>query len=58
MYDNSKEKKIIMCMDQGNLYGWAMSQYLQYSGIKWLHWREIKRFDVTSVDENSPIGYR
>ena len=38
-------------------YGWAMSQYLQYSGFKRLNREEIKRFDVNSIEKNSPIGY-
>ena len=34
-----------------------MSQYLPYSGFKWLNREKINRFDVNSIDENSPIGY-
>ena len=33
-YDSSKEKKIIMHFDANDLYGWAMRQYLPYSGFK------------------------
>ena len=36
-YDSSKESKFIMYLDANNLYGWAMSQYLPYSGFKWLN---------------------
>ena len=35
-YDSSKESKYITYHDANNLYGWAMSQYLPYSGFKWL----------------------
>ena len=34
-----------------------MSQYLPYSGFKWLRREKINRFDVNSIEENSPIGY-
>ena len=35
-YDGNKESKFIMYLDANNLYGWAMTQYLPYSGFKWL----------------------
>ena len=34
-----------------------MSQYLSYSGLKWLNREEINRFGVNSVKENISIGY-
>ena len=49
-YDSSKESKHITYLD-------AMSQYLQYSGFKWLNQKEIDRFDVNSLEENSSIDY-
>ena len=36
-YDSSKESKYITYLDANNLYGWATSQYLPYSGFKWLN---------------------
>ena len=36
---------------------WAMSQYLPYSGFKWLNQKEISDFCLNSVSENSSIGY-
>ena len=36
-YDSSKESIYINCLDANNLYGWAMGQYLPYSGYKWLN---------------------
>ena len=56
-YDSSKESKYISYLDANNLYGWAMSQYLPYSGFKWLNQKEIYRFNVNSIEENSSIGY-
>ena len=56
-YHEYKESKFIMDLDANNLYGWAMSQYLQYSGFKWLNRREIDNFDVNSISENSSDGY-
>ena len=39
-----------------------MSQYLPYGGCKWLNEKEIKKFDVNSIEfnfteENSSNGY-
>ena len=33
-YDSNKKSKYITYLDASNLYGWAMSQYLPYSGLK------------------------
>ena len=35
-YNLDKENNYIMYYDANNLYGWAMSQPLPYSGFKWL----------------------
>ena len=35
-YDPSEEHNHIMYYDANNLYGWAMSQTLPYSGFKWV----------------------
>ena len=56
-YDSSKESKYITYLDANNLYGWAMSQYLPYSGFKWSNQKDIDRFDVNSIEENSSISY-
>ena len=34
-----------------------MSQYLPYSGFKWLNKKEIDRFNANSFEENSSIGW-
>ena len=36
-YDSSKESKYFTYLDSNNLYGWAMCQYLPYSGFNWLN---------------------
>ena len=56
-YDSSKESKYITYVDANNLYGWAISQYLPYSGFKWLNQKEISDFRLNSISENSFIGY-
>ena len=56
-YDEYEESNFIIYLDANNLYGWAMSQYLPYSGFKWLNQKGIDRFDANSIAENSPIGY-
>ena len=44
-YDNNKPSKYITYLDANNLYGWAMSQYLPYSTLKWINQKEIDTFD-------------
>ena len=56
-YDSSEESKFIMFLDANNLYGWAMSQYLPYSEFKWLNKKEISRFCLNSISENSFVGH-
>ena len=56
-YDSSKESKYITYLDASNLYGWKMSQYLPYSGFKWLKQKEISDFCLNSISENSFICY-
>ena len=56
-YDSSEKGKYITHLDANNLYGWAMSQYLPYSGFKWLNQKEISDFCLSSIEENSSIGY-
>ena len=53
-YDNRKESKYVTYLDAKNFYGWAMSHYLPYSGLKWLNQKDI---DVNSIEENNSIGY-
>ena len=54
-YDPTKESKFIMYLDENNLYGWGMSQYLPYCEFKLL--KNIDKFDVNSIGESSSIGY-
>ena len=44
-----------MYLDVNNLYDWGMSQYHPYWKFKWL--KNIDKFDVNSISENSSIGY-
>ena len=56
-YNSSKGSKYITYLDANNLYGWVMSQYLPYSGFKWLNQKEISDLCFNSISENSSIGY-
>ena len=47
----------IMYLDENNLYGWSMSQYLHCSKLKWLNQKETDKFDVNLISENSLDGY-
>ena len=55
--DSREESKFIMYLDAYNLYGWAMNQYLPYSEFKWLNKKDISRFCLNSISENSFVGY-
>ena len=54
-YDPTKLPKYKEYLDKNNLYVWGMSGYLPYGGFKWL--KNVNNFDVTSISENSSIGY-
>ena len=56
-YDSSEESVYIIYLDANNLYGLPMIQYLPYGGFKWLIKKEIDKFHLNSIRENSPIGY-
>ena len=45
-YDVNEPSKCIVYLDENNLYGWEMSQYLPYGGFKWLNRKKIEKFDV------------
>ena len=54
-YDPTKESKTILYLDENNLYGWRMSQYLSYFEFKLL--KNIDKFAVNLISENSSVGY-
>ena len=56
-YDSSQKSLFIMYLDANNLYGWAMTQYLPYSGFKLISKKEIDEFDLNLVKENTSTGY-
>ena len=39
-YDNGKPSKYITYLDENNLYGWGISQYLPYSEFKWINQKQ------------------
>ena len=56
-YDDNKPSKCITYLYANNLYGWPVSQYLSYSKFKWLNKKEIAKFNVNLIGENSLDGY-
>jgi len=54
-YDESKQSKYIMSLDANNLYGWAMSPSLPYSGLELVD--DIKDFDIKNVKDDSDVGH-
>ena len=56
-YSNSDDNNTIMYWDAINLYGWAMIHRLLVSDFKSLSEKEINKFDLNFISENSEIGY-
>ena len=50
-----KPLTFISYLDMNNLYGWAMTEYLNHGGCKWL--KNVDGFYVMSINEKSQIGY-
>ena len=55
-YNNKKPSKYITYLDAHNLYGWEISQYSPYSGLKWLNQKEIDKLLLKFISENSFDG--
>ena len=55
-YYDKKPSKYITFLDGNNLFGWAMNQYLPYDEFKRLNKKEIGKFDVNSIEQNSSNG--
>ena len=53
--DPTKENKFIMYLDENNLYGWGLNQYISYCKFQWV--KNVDQFDKNSVSENSSVGY-
>ena len=56
-YDSSEESKFINYLDANNLYGLGMNKYLPYGAFKYLNKKEIDKFDINSITENSSDQY-
>ena len=54
-YDLEKLSTFITYLDKNNLCGCSMSENLPYEKFEWLE--NIDKFDVTSINEKSGIGY-
>ena len=52
-----KDNKFVMYWNANNLYGWAMNQPLPSCDFKFLTKKEIDKFCLDSISENSTIGY-
>ena len=50
-YDLEKPSTFITYLDENNLYGWKMSEYLPYGEFNWL--KNVDKFDVISMNEKS-----
>ena len=55
-YNENEPSKYSMYLDANNLYGWAMSQYLQYGSFKWLSDEELNKIDLGKYKEDSREG--
>ena len=54
-YDPSKENKFIRYLNENNLYGVGINQYLPYCKFNWL--KTADKFHVNSISENSSTGH-
>ena len=54
-HSSIKDNNTITYWDANNLYGWAMIQPLPVSDFKYLTRKEINRFGLDSISENSEI---
>ena len=57
LYDPELPLSYIVYLDANNLYGWAMSQPLPITGVKWLKEREWCRIDWELLADDSAVGY-
>ncbi|XP_052124667.1 uncharacterized protein LOC127749656, partial [Frankliniella occidentalis] len=56
-YDASKERNYLVYFDAVNLYGKCLSQSLPTSGFSLLSEEEIKKIDISKLEEGDSIGY-
>ena len=55
-YNEKAPSKYIMYLDANNLYGWAMSQYLQTGNFKWMTDKEISKIDLGKYKKDGEKG--
>ena len=56
-YHKTPKSMLIMYWDANNLYVWTMIQHLPWGEFKWLSEKEINKFWLDSISENSSTGY-
>ena len=56
-YNPAEPISYIVYLDANNLYGWAMSQYLPYSGFQWVEKQEWSKIQWIDLKENDDIGF-
>ena len=56
-YSSIKDNNTIMYWNANNLYGWAMIQPLPVCDFKCLTKKEINRFGLDSISENTETEY-
>lgn len=56
-YDETKPSKFLTYMDQNNLYGYLMRQYLPTGGFRWLTPLEITNLDIEALTDEDDVGY-
>ena len=54
--DEKAPSRYVTYLDAGNLYGWAMSQYLPTGNFKWMSDREIKQIDLGKCKADGKKG--
>ena len=52
-----KQVNLLCICNENNSYGWEMSQYQPYGRFKLLNHKEIDKFCLNSISQNSSDGY-
>lgn len=56
-FKENEDESFIMYFDINNLYGKAMEHFLPFGNFRWLTKKEMKNYDILSIENDSSKGY-
>ena len=56
-YDPKEELKYITYLDANSLYGWGMTQRLQYKNFRWVNEKKLIDLNPFQIDADGDTGY-